>query len=238
MSTTSGNSSGSQFTLVGKLVAGFIFSHRSSDGKFKRLLKIKFLDESTGCNFDLCTWSPLKAICVYKKLVINTVYKISNVYESQCKEPDRKYSSSKFQITSGHWWVEPLPNYRRTGKTLFCYANLDKAKKALEKGRPVDMVAKFISCSTRGPTSGKTIEGRFAKFIDDVGNLFSVLVWHNIKIDKPSKYQLFNCQGGDIVLIPQMRFSDKSDNKDLTTLFPPVLGSDCLPRRVLEDLTS
>lgn len=236
-----------KWSLEAKLVDKLIFTKRGETG-LHFLLVLIYID-TNGNLYELKTWRQLKAHCVYRKVHIDESYLIVGV--STWRTPDRIYSNAKSETFTA-WRIDPLGCELSLNKYLNCCTSIQKALKPLNQEKPVNVVGSFL-CITQGPgkhyVRGKfAIQGYYVTLADDQARSYRVLVWHTVRVEK-SKFSLFGCQTGDIVLILYARKgnSDYGNQKNtnnnrsvltLTSVQPPVVNSTSIApsqRRALED---
>lgn len=192
-----------------------------------------------GLHVDLESFrSEEKAYTVYRKIQENRTYLIR--YWGSMLKPDPQFSSSDVRTTA--WYIEDLDNGIELDSYVKCSTNLQNTINVL-KTKAANILAMYKS-HEEGP--GKNffkgeykIQGYHVYLIDESGKDFRVLVWHLKAALKGSKFPLFRCNCGDVMLIPGVRpsFVPPGSQKPytLTSLWPPVIDSKCVePRRIVD----
>lgn len=230
--------------IQGKCVHRRIFVHRDPETRRpQHLLTITLMDIS-GETVELKSWNITKVYCVYRKTKVNQSYEVTG--HKGFDTPNKTYSTSEYQINgNSRWWIEPLVDDIEPERFLKCMSNFKRILIALEAG-PVNVIGVFVRMA-EGPAKHyiqekPAVQGYFVTMADDLNNLFNVLVWHTVRIDK-SKFALFNCKTGDTLLIPAARLSYPSTSlpkneqlQTLTTISSPVVDSECVKPSRLNDL--
>lgn len=193
-----------------------------------------------GLHIDLESFrSDQKAYTVYRKIQENRAYSIR--YWGPMRQPDPQYSTSDARITA--WRIEDIDNGIELDSYFKCSTNLQNTINVL-KTKTASILAMYKS-HEEGP--GKNffrgeykIQGYYVHLMDESGREFRVLVWHPKAALKGSKFPLFRCNYGDIMLIPCVRSSflppGSQSPYTLTSLWPPVLDSKCVEPRRITDL--
>lgn len=235
------------WSLEARLVDKLIFTKRGQTGTHFLLVLI-YIDKE-GQLYELKTWRQLKAHCVYRKVHLDESYSIVGV--STWRPPDKNYSTAKC-VTFTAWRIDPLGHELSLSKHLNCYTSIQKASKLMCQDRPVNVAGSFLSIK-QGPGKhyygdGKfAIQGYYVTLVDDRARSFRALVWHTVRVEK-SKFSLFGCQPGDVVLIlyarkgngdygTQRNANDSQSLYTVTSVQPPVVNSTSIApaqRRALE----
>lgn len=236
MSSVSGDTNKqTRWSLEARLVDKLIFTKRGEDGPHFLLVLI-YID-ANGQLYEVKTWRQLKAHCVYRKVHIDESYSLVGV--STWRPPDKNYSTAKSETFTA-WRVDPLGYELSLNKYLSCFTSIQKALKLLNQQKPVNILGSFLSI-TQGPgkhyVRGKfAIQGYYVTLVDELARSFRVLVWHTVRVEK-SKFSLFGCHQGDIVLILYARQGNgqyqKNTNNNrniltLTSVQPPVVNPSCV----------
>jgi len=218
------------------------FGKKKSDGESFCLLTLVLVDES-GEVIEFKTWREEKAYCVYRKVQPDICYEVTGSYPLKLHTPNPEFSTAKYETTS-HWRIDPMQDLKLK-RYLNCSTTLNSAIRNIKERGSDNVLGVYLKLIT-GPCKyvvrGKPlIQGYWVKLADDSGRKFLVLVWHSVKCDR-SKFSLFNCEEGDTVLIPCARPScpprDLPDEQHytLTSIYQPVVDSDCVSNRRKIDL--
>lgn len=216
-----------KWNLTARLINKLLFIKRNDKNQRIILLNLVFMDQ-TGVLFEIKTWREIKAFTVNRKVTVGQTYIVRGT--ANFKEPNKTYSTAKFEAFD-RWFVDTDQQVEDfvVEKPLKFSRSLQKTISVLENRVPDNIMAKFVSLHD-GPAKGyknkKSIQGYYAKFEDNSGRPFLVLLWH-LKI--ASKFfPLFDCNSGDQVLLTNVR-SGRLPAEDLdlhhytlTSLYPPL----------------
>lgn len=225
------------WTIVGKLVSKKLFSKWSPRSNRQiTVMTLTLLDEA-GDLIDFETWNRRKAYCVYRKVHEDNCYFVNG--KGEFIEPNKQYSTSKY-LTKRWQLIEPDEDVS-IKKYLRCSTVLQNTINNKVENNEADNIVGVYLGTVKGRDT-RAVRGYYAKLGDEKGRVYYVLLWHAPRLDKASKFALFNCEVGDTVLVQNARKSyppiDPSVPKlyTLTSLNPPILNSECVQRKRIHDL--
>lgn len=235
-----------EWSFKAKMICKRIYHGPSTKRKHNKthLILTLVLIDADGQTIELKSWNREKIFCVYRKVNEDISYQITG--SGELTTPDSDYSNSDYETYS--WWIDEIEDIRLR-KYLTCSSDVQKVAKSLKQGNRDNVLGVYTGDTYPGPKihyipalDKYAVEGHFFRLQDESGQDFYVLVWHSTRIDK-SKFALFHCEAGDTILVNSVRkgypspdLPDGDKLLTLTSIYPPVVESECISNRRKRDL--